>query len=369
MDERKGRSMTLTTRRRRTATRLAAAAAVVVLASACGSGQETGAGSGPPEGEAAGEATVRLARADWDTGFFQAEVYRQLLQELGHPVTDPAQATLAPESFYPALADGELDLWANGWFPLHRRYLDRELVTGQTIDQPIEPVGTQVPQGAVQGYVVDRATAKELDVTSMADFTRSEVVEAFDQDGNGRADLYGCQQGWGCNRRIAAHLAEHPWGASVEQVVGDYEGLVEQARQRIDAGKPTLLYTWTPNWTVEVLEPGNDVLWLEAPSRPDAPAPTAVEGLQGCAGGDPCQLGWTVNDIRAVANRDFLDANPAVRRLLEVVTIPLADIAAQNADMAGAEDYGQEAIQQDAAEWIRAHRQRVDRWLTHARQG
>lgn len=358
------------TTRPQAATRVLVALTLAALVLAgCARGGDAGPQSsgGGPGGETASDTPIRMARADWDTGFFQAAVYRQLLEDLDYDVTDPADETVTPETFYPLLARGELDLWANGWFPLHEPFLDRELVTGQRVSQPIEAVGTQVPQGAVQGYLVDKATAEDLNLTSMSDFTDPEVAETFDHDGDGRADLYGCNRGWGCNLAIEDHLAEHEWGDSVEQVVGDYQDLMDQARERIEDGKPTLFYTWTPNWTVEVLEPGEDVVWLESPPLPDEDRSTSVEGLEGCAGQNPCQLGWVVNDIRAVANADFLDANPPVRRLLEVVKIPADDIAAQNAKMAAAESYTDEQIADDASDWIADNQDLVDEWLEEAR--
>ena len=99
-----------------------------------------------------------------------------------------------------------------------------------------------------------------------------------------------------------------------------------------------LYYTWTPNWTVGALVPGVDVVWLETPfpSLPEdqsaALDATSIAGIKGCAN-DPCEVGWPPNDIRVVANSDFLDANPAVRRLAEQVVIPLEDISAQNVRM------------------------------------
>ncbi|MDE0215591.1 MAG: proline/glycine betaine ABC transporter substrate-binding protein ProX, partial [bacterium] len=71
---------------------------------------------------------------------------------------------------------------------------------------------------------------------------------------------------------------------------------------------------------------------------------------------------------RAVGNEDFLDDNDDIRRLLEVVTIPLEDIAAQNAKMATAElGYSENQVNADAADWIEANRDAVDRWLETAR--
>lgn len=352
---------------------VARAALTVVAALAlagCGAlrGEDAPRGTGGgPGGEARTDASVRMARADWDTGFMQAAIYRQLLQELGYDVTNPAEDTRTPETFYPALAIGEVDLWANGWFPLHEPFLDRELVTGQRVSEPIEVVGTQVPQGAVQGYLIDKATAEAMNITSMGDFTRADVTAAFDQDGDGRADLYGCNQGWGCNLEITAHIAEHDWGPSVEQVVGDYDDLMADARRRVAAGDPTLFYTWTPNWTVAALEPGEDVVWLESAPLPGEERPTSIKELEGCAGEDPCELGWVVNDIRAVANAELLDTNPPIRRLLEAVQIPADDIAEQNARMAAVDSYSDEQVQDDASAWIADNRKVVDEWLDSAR--
>lgn len=66
--------------------------------------------------------TVRMAQATWDTGWFQADVYRLLLEELGYTVTDPE--SVGTVAFYFFAAGGDVDFWANGWFPLHNRYIN-----------------------------------------------------------------------------------------------------------------------------------------------------------------------------------------------------------------------------------------------------
>ena len=70
------------------------------------------------------EGTVRMARANWSTGYMQAAIYRTLLQELGYDVSDPAEAELGPATFYPALGEGEYDFWVNGWFPIHTTFIE-----------------------------------------------------------------------------------------------------------------------------------------------------------------------------------------------------------------------------------------------------
>jgi glycine betaine/proline transport system substrate-binding protein len=346
----------------RIAALLAGAGALLQGTAACSDATESG----------TGDATVTMGRADWATGWFQAALYAELLTQLGYDVTDPAGTTRDPNGFYPMLARGDVDLWANGWFPLHDPYLEgSEPMTGRQTDEDIEVVGTQVEQGAVQGYLVDKRTADEYGVTSMSDLEDTDVATLFDDSGDGRADLRGCPPAWGCHGVIDDHLAELDWGANVDQLDDDYVTMFDDVRAKVDAGEPVLFTTWLPTGYVAELVPGDDVVWLESPALDDdRDETTAVEGLHGCAtGADSCDLGWVVNDIRVAANGDFLDDHPDIDRLLEAVEIPLEDILEQNADMAAATSYSEDQIRDDAREWIAAHRSQVDRWLERAEDG
>ena len=304
----------------------------------------------------ADEPTVRMARATWDTGWFQAEVYRILLQRLGYRVEGPV--TMDNPEFYRAVASGDVDMWANGWFPSHDLYIEEKVV---------EPVGKQVDDGALQGYFVDRVTAEAHGITNLGDLADPRIAALFDLDGDGRADLVGCEAGWACAKIIDHHLGAYGLSATVEQVQGDYSPRIAETITRYHAGAPVLYYTWTPNWTVGELVPGRDVVWLETPFPSLPPGQvsfldqTTIPGIPGCAN-DPCQVGWPPNDIRAVANSGFLEANPSVRRLLEQVVIPLDDISAQNALMV--EDEGDpEDIRRHAREWVAANKAAVNRWI------
>ena len=311
------------------------------------------------------DSTVAMARADWNSGHMQAAIYAQLIGELGYTVADPADHTLSPNAFYPALATGQYDLWVNGWFPTHDIYLEGERVAGLSTDLDIEPVGQQVQSGALQGYMIDKATADSMGITSMSQLADPSVAEVFDQDDDGLADLIGCNDGWGCATIIDNHIAELDWGTNVEQVSGSYGALMQDVLAMVAAGEPVLFYAWTPNWTYEALAPGTDAVWLESPALEDDEGTTEVRGLAGCDG-NPCNLGWPVNSIQAVANTEFLDDKADIRRLLDEVEIPLGAIAAQNAKMAVG-DYSEAQIAADAAEWIEDNRALVDIWLSNAR--
>jgi glycine betaine/proline transport system substrate-binding protein len=306
--------------------------------------------------------TVRMAQATWDTGWFEAAVYKQLLEQLGYTVEGPT--TLDNPPFYQAVSQGDLDLWVNGWFPLHNSYED-------TYSQGAELVGHVAEGGALEGYLVDRASAEEFDITSLEDFKRDEVKAAFDRDGDGRADLVACPPGWGCEINIEHHLDAYDLRDHVNPIKASYAASMADAVAAYQEGTPILFYTWTPNWTVDTLKPGEDVVWIEVPEV-DLPEElmeladaATLAGVAGCVN-DPCRLGFPANDIRPVVNSAFLADNPAVATLLEAASIPIEDIFSQNARMNDGEG-SQADVDRHAAEWIEANGDLVGGWLDEAR--
>ncbi|HSR72187.1 MAG TPA: glycine betaine/L-proline ABC transporter substrate-binding protein ProX [Kiloniellales bacterium] len=312
--------------------------------------------AGPGDG-----VTVTPARATWDTGWFQTEVYVKALEALGYEVERPK--SLDNPIFYQAVAQGDVDFWVNGWFPLHNSYKP-DFEAGAT------PIGYVAQGGALQGYLIDKKTAEANGITNLEDLKKPENAALFDADDDGKADLVACPPGWGCELVIAHQLDAYKLRDTVEPIKAGYSASMADALSRYEAGEPILFYTWTPNWTVGLLEPGKDVVWIEVPfpSLPDDQKQfeefTTVEGVTGCVD-DPCEMGWPANDIRPVANNQFLEQNPAAKRLFEVVRIPLGDIFAQNAKMFEGED-SPEDIQRHADEWIAANKATFDKWIKEA---
>lgn len=321
----------------------AAAVFAVALSPMAGSAQEQ-----PGEG-----VTVKMAQATWDTGWFHSEIYSQLLQKLGYDVQGPT--TLDAPAFYQSVSQGDMDLWVNGWFPLHSTYKS-------TIDQGAELVGAVAKGGALQGYLVDKAAIEEFDIKSLEDFKRDEVKEAFDRNGDGKADLVACPPGWGCEVRISETLDALKLREDINPIKAGYSASMADAIAAYQSGEHVLFYTWTPNWTVNELQPGKDVMWIEATTNKDIEMPEPATGLDTCVA-DPCTMGFQANDIVPVANTAFLDENPAVRKLLEEVSIPLPDIYAQNSAM----NNGDDDIKAQAAAWIEDNQDLVDGWLEAAR--
>ncbi|MEM7532363.1 MAG: glycine betaine/L-proline ABC transporter substrate-binding protein ProX [Chloroflexota bacterium] len=308
--------------------------------------------------------TVVMGRGTWDTGWFQAEVYKQLIEELGYTVDRPR--TYERTDFYQKLSAGELDLWVNGWFPNSDLAVEPYLISGT-----IELVGTTVIEGGYQVYVIDKKSADELSISNLGDFADPTVAAHFDKDGDGKAELIGCESHLNCFREIEHHIESYGLHDTVEQLSGEYLLMTQTAVRQAEDGHPFLMYTWMPNWILHQLQLGEDVIMLEVPFassvlKPDiTDSEIGLHGVLGCAS-DPCNVGYPPNDIRPVANKAFLDARPAIRQLLADVQIPLEDIAAQNLRMVEGE-WGVNDIPYHAYEWIEENRQQVDEWIMTAR--
>ena len=91
-------------------------------------------------------AEIKMAKANWDTGYFQAEVYKQALEKMGYKVTEPK--AMKPSIFYLAAAAGDLDLWVNGWFGTHDGYI------AETKGK-VKVVGNVMAKGGLQGYLIE----------------------------------------------------------------------------------------------------------------------------------------------------------------------------------------------------------------------
>src|SRR6056297_4325885 len=141
--------------------------------------------------------TVEPGCATWTTGFFLEALYSRACETLGYEVDDPKK--LGAPIFYRSLDAGDLDFWANGWFPLHDEFLPTNW------EERIVMAGTVVRAGAVQGYLVSKKAVEKYDIKSLDDFRREEVKEAFDANGDGKADLVACPPGWGCEKTIKFH--------------------------------------------------------------------------------------------------------------------------------------------------------------------
>jgi glycine betaine/proline transport system substrate-binding protein len=308
--------------------------------------------------------TVQPARATWNTEFFQEALLRRGLESLGY--TAKAPKDLANPIFYQSVALGDVDYWASGWFPEHESQLPKDFYTYA------DKYGYVVKAGGLQGYLVSKRDVEKFGITSLDDFKRPEVKEAFDKNGDGRADLTACPPGWGCERVITHHMAAYQLAEHITANTATYEAGMASTLAAYQSGEPIFFYTWAPNWTIFKLKPGTDVLWINVPSiNPTEAQQQAVERMtmSGVAGAvsDPVKLGFVVADIQIVANKKFIEKNPAVKAFFEAFSLPLADINEQNTRMNEGEKSAAD-IDRHVDEWIAANQATWDGWLALARQ-
>lgn len=297
--------------------------------------------------------TVKLAQPSWDTDWFPTQVYARAFKALGYDVTNPT--TLDVPTFYQAASQGDVDVWVSGWFPQQQNYLDQ-------FSSDLSIVGTVAVKGALQGFLVDKKTADAHGITTIADFKKPEIAKLFDTDGDGKADLVACPPGWLCETDIDERLDAFELRDSIVPIKASYAASMADASGRFSSGKPIFFYTWTPNWTVGALKPGQDVVWLETPELPGkAESTPAIPDVEGCVA-NPCRLGWEPGDIQPVVNKAFLADNPAVKALLEAASLPVADIHAQNARMNAGENTEAD-IARHADEWIEKNKATFDSWV------
>ena len=288
---------------------------------------------------------IKMGKADWDTGFFQAEIYKKALEKMGYKVSGPT--VMKPQVFYVAAAAGDIDLWVNGWFDNHKIYVTEAM-------GKVKPVGYVVEKGGLQGYLIDKKTADKFNIKSIMDIKKH--AKEFYINDDGKADMVACPPGWGCEKIITKHFAELGLGEFINPLKADYSASMADTISRYKNGKSILFYTWTPNWSVGTLKLGEDVVWIEAPfsDTKEVKVPNATKSK--------LNMGFAVNDIRAAANVDFLKANPKVEKMLKKASIPLADIAEQNLKM-NAGEKSEKAIKKHAEEWIKANQSTFDSWI------
>jgi glycine betaine/proline transport system substrate-binding protein len=308
--------------------------------------------------------TVQPARATWNTGFFQEALVRRALTELGYDVKEPKD--LQNPIFYKSVALGDVDYWANGWFPMHNAQLPKNF------EEDAGMYGYVAKAGGLQGYLVSKKEVEEFGIKSLEDFKREEVKKAFDENGDGKADLTACPPGWGCEKVISHHLAAYGMEDHINPVTAAYEAGMASAIGTYKSGGPIFFYTWTPNWTVFKLKPGEDVMWINVPEIKPSEAQEGsedrmvVEGVNGAVS-DPVKLGFVVSDIRIVANKKFVESNPAVKKFFEVFSLPLQDINEQNTRMNEGEK-SQSDIEKHVDEWISKNTDTWNGWLEEARK-
>ena len=285
---------------------------------------------------------------------FQTLLVMKGLEQLGYDV-QPIKEVEYPTAHI-AIAQGDATFLADHWNPLHADYYKNAGGDAKLFRKGL------YSGNAAQGYLIDKKTADAHRITNIAQLKDPKIAALFDTNGDGKADLTGCNPGWGCEAVIEHQLDAYQLRPTVTHNQGSYSALIADTITRFKAGKPVLYYTWTPYWVSNELKPGRDVVWLEVP----------FSALPGEQKGLDTQLpngknyGFVVNNQQIVANKAWADKNPAAATLFEVMQLPVADINAQNHLMSQGQNKSAD-IERHANAWIKAHQKTFDGWLQQAR--
>lgn len=298
--------------------------------------------------------TVQPIKSSIAEETFQTELVMQALMDLGFDVQGIKEIEYA--SGHVALGNGDATFMADHWNPLHVDFYNK---AGG--DEKLVRKGTY-SQGALQGYLIDKATAEKYKITKISQLSDPKIAKLFDTDGDGKADLAGCNPGWGCEKVIEHHLDAYKLRGTVTHKQGTYAAIIADTITRAKAGESVLYYTWTPYWVSGVLVPNKDVIWLQVPfsSLPGERKGVSTKLPNGA------DYGFQANNQHIVANKAFAMENPAAAKLFEVMKLSANDISAQNLRMRDGEKDDAD-IKRHVQAWIKGHQKTYDSWLAAAR--
>jgi len=314
------------------------------------SSDSSSSGSLPPE-----EVTIRSGHSSWVEESFQTQVVNIGLEQLGYQMDSVKE--LEYPGIYLSVANGDLDYSVVYYQPGHEEFFNNaggeEKLTG---------VGLLIESGT-QGYLIDKKTADEYGITNIEQFQDPEIAQLFDFDGDGKANLTGCNPGWGCEKNTNHHIEVYELEDTVEHDQGSYTALLADAITRYEEGEPIFYYAYNPHWVGAVLKPGEDVIWLEVPFTSLPEDATNISEADTTFNGK--NLGLPATNQQVMSNPEFLAQNPVAKRWFELVQISLEDMNEASLQIKEGANTS-EAIRRLAEEWVSENQEQFDRWIAEA---
>jgi len=129
---------------------------------------------------------------------FQTLLVMKALTQLGYDV-QPIKEVEYP-SAHIAIGNGDATFLADHWNPIHADYYKNAGGDAKLFRKGI------FSPNAAQGYLIDKKTADKYHITNIGQLKDPKLAQLFDSDGDGKADLTGCNPGWGCEAVIEHQL-------------------------------------------------------------------------------------------------------------------------------------------------------------------
>lgn len=335
------------------------------------------------------EGAFIMGQANWDSGWVHAHILHDLVEELGYEVTTPGDREFAPDRAYEAMANGQIDFWANSWYPGHMLWWDGELRTGEQVGSKLTRMDQAIaPASGLQGWLVTKAWAEQNGVTTIDQINADPTLwQQLDTDGNGKGEFFGCPEDWSCDDIMSAMSTFADW-RNLEQMQTDYDIMFDEFLSRAEQGEPAIAYTWAPSVYLARANVGETTMWISIldASVVDDSNPLQIDvgppgwDCQRCDGAvgfkelsadiclqgpDGCQLGWSAASIEITANQTWLNEHPDVHELFQQVRFSAGELSTLLLDVEQAAG-DQIAVEAVAQQWIAENRDKVDRWLDAA---
>lgn len=286
---------------------------------------------------------------------FQMLVVNGILEKMGHEITSTNDVNydIAFQTIANNANSEDVYFLASMWDPLHNSKLealggDKNIVT---YDKFIS--------NCAQGYLIDKKTADKYNIKYYNDLEKPEIAKLFDTDGNGKANLTGCNAGWGCEKVIEHQLDAYNLRATVEHNQGEYSALIANTIANYKTGKPILYYTWTPYWVSGKLVPGKDVVFLQVThsANPNTPSTKLSNGAD---------YGFNINNQRIASNASVKTKHKDIAKLFDIIKLDVNDISGQNMLMANGQNKEKD-IERHAKLWLEKNSAKVDAWIKEAK--
>ncbi|WP_458700740.1 glycine betaine/L-proline ABC transporter substrate-binding protein ProX [Sulfurospirillum sp. 1307] len=286
---------------------------------------------------------------------FQTYIVNEALKELGYQV-EPIKEVAYAVAYQTMAQNSDSDdvyFLATNWDPLHESMYQK--VGG---DKKLFRKGVFV-ENCAQGYLIDKKTADKYNIKYINDLKDPKIAKLFDANGDGKADLAGCNPGWGCEKVIEYQLDKYNLRGTVTHNQGEYSAIIADTIARYKKGEPILYYTWTPYWVSGVLVPGKDTTWLQVThsANPNTKSTKLPNGMD---------FGFNVNNQRIVANKSVVRKHPDIAKLFSIMKLSVNDISGENMLVANGQNKDSD-MKKHAKMWISQNRATFDKWLKEAK--
>jgi len=285
---------------------------------------------------------------------FQMYVAVEIVKQLGYDVeiTNDISYEIAYQTMAQNAKGDDVYFMAGSWDPLH----NNKVKNAGGADKLVK-IGEYISNCA-QGYLIDKKTAQKYNIKYINDLKKPEIAKLFDSNSDGKADLAGCNAGWGCEAVIEHQLDAYGLRDTVTHNQGEYSAIISDTIAKFKNKKPILYYTWTPYWVSGKLVPGQDVVFLQVTHS----AHPVTKSTKLSNGAD---YGFNINSQKIVASANVTKYKD-LSKLFELMKLNVNDISGQNMLMAKGQK-SEKDIKRHAQMWIKNNQNKINGWIKAAK--